>query len=408
MIKSMILSLISLLAVVACSNDLTPNTIQENEAEYYFETSNDTHFVSMHDAIDSAFSIIENNTTRSADRIIKSCEIYTPLANTRSSDYEVSFYLINFENNKGYALVSTDDRATPVYLFAEEGNISVTDIENNQFISMFFESAIPNYVAEIENYEEDITYNSIITDIIPPHLLYLPTVFLDGKAYFCKTITEIITTTPMVYAYWHQSYPYNKYAGPYTGCGINSVGQIMSYYQFPTTYHNSTYDWDLINQQSSYTEECPASNMIAQLMYDMGDYLDVDYGAGGTSTTNEDSRNLFIEFGYTCSQITNYTANTSYIIENEIDNNRPIWIRGDDNGGVGHAWVIDGYKRTEIIKEYYQKISPYALYRTTRDILSTYYRCIWGLTNDFMPVYCLRTEFYLPDNIQFLYNIKPR
>jgi hypothetical protein len=146
--------------------------------------------------------------------------------------------------------------------------------------------------------------------------------------------------------------------------------------------------------------------MIAYLMSDMGSYLGVKYEADGTSTSSKDSRDLFLEFGYTCSQVTDYTAYTSYIITKEIDAKRPIWIRGQDSDG-GHAWVIDAYKRTNITKEYYQKNYPYALTYTDFENTNTYYRCIWGFTNQYFPTYCLVTEFYTPNNIKFIYNIKP-
>lgn len=180
----------------------------------------------------------------------------------------------------------------------------------------------------------------------------------------------------------------------------------MSYHKHPTSYKNSIYDWEVINQHNFYTTECTASNMIAQLMYDMGQYLGVTYTSTGTSTTNEESRSLFIRFGYTCSQVTDYSSYTSHWITDEIDARRPVWIRGEDENS-GHAWVIDAYRHTNITKEYYQKVSPYALYCTQMGHTQTYYRCILGYTNQYTPVYLLKTGFYTPNNVKFIYNIKP-
>lgn len=394
---------------ISCQRELAqPTVIAQPEV---IEQSNELTLVTAEDAIEYANTFIcGGDTTRSTDLVVKSCDLYVAQQATRSSESpEVSFYLINYEDNKGFALVSTDSRTTPVYMYGEEGNLSVSDLESAP-VSYFMESAIPNYIAEIDNYGTyglgDDTIQMPGPGLIPPDLLDLPTVCIDGQFYFCKTIEEYVDTEPMVYAYWHQTYPYNKYAGPYTGCGINSVGQIMSYYEHPSSYNGYTYDWDVIKQQSTYSSECPASNMIAHLMYDMGAYLGVEYEPTGTLTYSSQSRQLFLEFGYTCSQVTSYGAYTSYLIANEIDARRPVWIRGEDSD-VGHAWVVDAYRRTNITKEYYKKVFPYSLSFTQTSQTAEYYRCIWGQGGRVNPTYCLVTEFHYPDEIYFIYNIRP-
>ena len=397
-----------LLSLLACSKDFRQIESCESNLSYNTDSIVNYNLVVPEDAIKYANEFVGNNSiSRTSSRTIESCEKYIAKTTRSTEGPEVSFYLINYKNNNGFALVSTDNRTTPVYLYAEEGNLAISELENNKGLAFFMQSAIPNYLAEIEHSNDNVVYNTLPnTDLIPPELLDLPTVYKDGRYYFCKTITENIDTKPMVYAYWHQAYPYNIYAGPFTGCGINSVGQIMSYHKHPTSYKNSIYDWEVINQHNLYTTECPASNMIAQLMYDMGQYLGVTYTSTGTSTTNEESRSLFIRFGYTCSQVTDYSSYTSHWITDEIDARRPVWIRGEDEN-FGHAWVIDAYRHTNITREYYQKVSPYALYCTQEGHTQTYYRCIVGYTNQYTPVYLLKTEFSTPNNVKFIYNIKP-
>lgn len=398
--------------VVSCQHDFTqPSIIEQCEV---IEQTDNSHSVTADDAIAYATSFISgDDSTRSAERIVKSCELYVAQPTTRNSESpEVSFYLINYENNQGYALVSTDDRTTPVYLYGEEGNLSISDIESHSGISLFMESAIPNYIAEIEQNSAGLSADVTITlpgtdnGLIPPDLLLLPTVCIDGVYYFCKTTTEDVDTEPLVHAYWHQREPYNKYASPFTGCGINAVGQIMSYYEHPSSYDGYVYDWSLMKQHSMYYTECAASNMIAWLMYQMGDYLGVEYESSGTWTYPSQSRQLFLEFGYTCSQVTDYTPYTSYLITKELDAQRPIWIRGED-ANDGHAWVIDAYRRTNTKKEYYQNVSPYSLCFTRTSSTPTYYRCIWGQSGNVIPYYYLKTEFYYPNNLKFIYNIQP-
>ena len=40
-------------------------------------------------------------------------------------------------------------------------------------------------------------------------------------------------------------------------------------------------------------------------------------------------------------------------------------------------------------------------------MVKQYYRCILGYYDLYTPVYLLKTEFSTPNNVKFIYNIKP-
>ncbi|MBO4965835.1 MAG: Spi family protease inhibitor, partial [Muribaculaceae bacterium] len=73
-------------------------------------------FVTLSEALKKAepfFASIENTATRSDDRKVKSIE-YISQPNTRSTE-KVLYYLVNFSDNKGFAILSSDNRLLPVY-----------------------------------------------------------------------------------------------------------------------------------------------------------------------------------------------------------------------------------------------------------------------------------------------------
>ena len=120
--KKILFILFAALAFVACEKDYQ-SVIEKTDLETVVQNNK----VSLKQALLYAENSINgiNPTTRSAERKVKSTEIYVAKPATRSAEStEVSFYLINYENNEGFAMVSTDSRTTPVYAYADEGNIT--------------------------------------------------------------------------------------------------------------------------------------------------------------------------------------------------------------------------------------------------------------------------------------------
>ena len=110
------------LAFVACEKDFQPTTEMVD-----LENVVQSNKISLNQALVYAENSINGigTSTRSTSRKVKSTEIFVAKPSTRSVESEeVSFYLINYENNEGYAMVSTDSRTTPVYAYSDEGNLT--------------------------------------------------------------------------------------------------------------------------------------------------------------------------------------------------------------------------------------------------------------------------------------------
>lgn len=206
-----------LVAIAACSKDELGVEVIVPQQEQM-----DSYRVSVDEALRSAETILRagDRDTRSAARRVKSTELYVAKPATRSNENtEVSFYIINYEDNAGYALVSTDERTTPVYMYAEEGNITTEAFEEVPPLAIFMEEAIANYEAEVANYDEP-------EDIIAPDTLDSPrSVYIDGNFYYINTDTTYVSKGSLTNTLWDQGDPYNHYCNNKpVGCGPVAIG----------------------------------------------------------------------------------------------------------------------------------------------------------------------------------------
>lgn len=353
-----------------------------------------------------------NPTTRSAERKVKSTEIYVAKPATRSAEStEVSFYLINYENNEGFAMVSTDSRTTPVYAYADKGNITANDLETNPFYNIFMDGAVPYYEYEVANYVEP-------EPIIPTDTLDDPRpVYIDGIFCYKKTDDiieesddDVFTTT-----LWHQENPYNyclrndnhAFNNNYPmGCAPVAAAQIMAFHEWPASIGGYTFNYTLMKSEEVSRTDTPAAKQAANLIHKFGVAANIDYNATEYSSgvSPERTRATLAGFGYNCSNVEAYSAD---IVKSNIDQGLPVLMFGYDGPGDepgGHSWVIDAYKYTYKRIKYYHSEFPYTLYKSNIVDIATYFRCNVGWSG-YDYIYALSTDFISP-NINYNYNKK--
>lgn len=101
----------SLFVFVSCSQESVELPIQH-------QTNETTYCRSLDEGLKEADMFFEKMgmNTRSSSRKVKSVE--TINQNTRSASPESAFYIVNYENNEGFALLSADKRVEPVLAFS--------------------------------------------------------------------------------------------------------------------------------------------------------------------------------------------------------------------------------------------------------------------------------------------------
>ncbi len=140
---------------------------------------------------------------------------------------------------------------------------------------------------------------------------------------------------PLLSTKWHQNSPFNAKCPNQSkaGCVAIAMAQIMKFHEHP-----KTYNWNNMPDET-------ATNDTQQLIYDIGDAVDMDYGTDMSGSNIDKAKNAFInQFQYNAViKDFNYkeTANELLI------HNRPVYMRGSDKQFLfwdwdGHAWACDG------------------------------------------------------------------
>ena len=146
--KNFFMFLLSALFITGCVNDgFEEIAVQEKKQQEMV----DSFYVSYETALKYARNVLADTMqTRVAARSVANHYEYVANKITRSAndDVEVRFHVINFEDNQGFALVSADSRATPVYAYSETGNIDLDDAIENSGFGDFMDAAIEYYIME--------------------------------------------------------------------------------------------------------------------------------------------------------------------------------------------------------------------------------------------------------------------
>ncbi len=265
----------------------------------------------------------------------RSNEIY-PSAITRSGVSPILpdtlFYIVNFGENEGYALVSASKRHPGVMAYIEKGRLTPNDdIEN------------PGFRLFLDGYREYIQIDSVIGpsgpfEPVTPHLYQVE-----------------YNAGPLLTTNWGQGTPYNNNCpvinnthAP-SGCVAIAVAQIAGYHRFPeqSFYYETPYNWNSFMQYEGVpASDSIASANVAMLVHDIGMLVNMNYGENSSGTYYENVEDALQSYGY------NYLIDHSAIFDSikvDIDNERPVYMQGarqsTNNGETiyyGHAWVVDG------------------------------------------------------------------
>ena len=272
---------------------------------------------------------------------------------------QASFYIFNTTNDKGYVIVSGDDRTMPILGYVDNGNFDPNNIP-------------PNMKEMLEHYAQEIS-------------------MLDQLGITRENLTAPRPThnsiSPMITTHWNQGEPYWDQCPEfldldengdtiseraYTGCVATSMAQIMNYYKYPlyctqtipsyemTYYWNEDYyvtdtdplppivfDWD--NMKDNYTgaETQAEKDAVAWLMLYAGCAARMNYGINASSTSDPYIPTAFNDyFNYDAKLVyrSDYEqADWEEMIYQELLAGRPIIYNGRSGTGGGHSFVCDGY-----------------------------------------------------------------
>lgn len=291
-----------------------------------------------------------------------------PVLNLAYTEYapdgQPVYYVFNSDDKGGFVIISAEDATHPVLAYSDKGSYIIPKDNNNVAWWLNCRKQEIEY-ARAHNMTASAgisaEWNGLMNN--------------SGS----KTHSPFSIVGPLLQTTWDQSWPYNAMCpgGFVTGCVATAMAQIMKYWSYPPGGHGSTGYWD--EQAYSYQNNIGyisadfdtshydwaampwsvsnTNNPVPGLMYDCGVSVNMDYSVqSGSWVITGDypvcAQVAFVKyFGYNPATIqglyqSKYTqANWVSILENELNNGRPIEYVGWDsvNNESGHTWVCDGY-----------------------------------------------------------------
>jgi len=360
----------------------------------------ENHVIPVSEASEIALNapdMFASESTRANDlnpRTIESIGVYgRPKSSLRSANVSEDslIYVFNYADNRGFAIVAADDRIpTQILAYVDEGSLE-NEVDNPAL--QYALEQMQSYVeASVDAFEESKDSLLAVADEY--------TFAVDDKAAETRainagtTITTVNETTvgPLIKVTWGQSYPYNMFVpvactdngynggkAP-VGCVATATAQVMSYWKYPTTI-----DWNTV----CATKEAPTSNqqLIASLMYTIGQILKMDSDCDGSGAQTSDAYDMLAALGYTKWASKTFDA-TDALTALKI--NVPIMVSGcrtkkttsilwwdQTSYSNCHAWVVDGYKEVRY------KIENYRVDTSTGEYNSTVaYTNVWYFHNN--------------------------
>lgn len=195
---------------------------------------------------------------------------------------------------------------------------------------------------------------------------------------------------------WDQGFPYNMYcplengSRTVTGCVATAVAQLMSVYEYPSSYGEYSFDWNEMNKHinASYSYP-PAYSQIARLMQQLGlgKNLNMEYGLssqGGSGANPENIPRTLKKFGFSNGgSLKDYNTET---VVSELRQGYHILIGGYESRTLhknkflgitvkkyytysgGHRWLAHGLL---------QRVRTISTYNSNNVLVSEKEECEW-------------------------------
>ncbi len=410
---------------VACNKNeeiVTPkDSANEEKVEKIdeFQTPGDK-VVTATEALTRADAILSRFQTRSTPRVVKSCEYFVAKPATRSlaDTIEVAFHLINYEDNAGFAMVAADERATDIYAYSDEGELTAADFEENPGLRIYKEIATEAYQAEVRGLlpPEPWPGDDPIGPITPtpndrPNgiLVQMP----DGTWYIAGISDDYSrNVNPLLITQWHQGYPYNMLCaraddGDGAGCAPIALAQLFTYHHHPISFANYYFAWNGMEQNFT------VGGNPGSAIYDVASLISLIYEDANTGDWLHDLLTFPSEifdtiqaFGYSSTH--RQTFDESSMLSN-LNRGLPLLMFGAKSEIYlpgAHFWIVDGYNLEDYRVTYYYNYPPYEVWSHNR-IRSLTYHINWGWGGSQDGYYYLPNGIDYNHHVDVIYEISP-
>lgn len=349
-----------LLVVMFISNSCTDEISSEPNNNVTSPNMMQDFLVSETEAIKIAESTISQlKTSTRALRVpisVQRIQNRNTRSNTESESKNLGYYIINYDNDNGFAIISADKRLNAVAAFSETGNCNIQDTSFNTGFRDFIASALDADPSNNNQIFVPDTTRIPINDLHNPHVY----ITIKKEPLLSYQIRRI-----------HQKAPFNskcKYINGVqcvVGCVPVACAQVMCLRRCPNYYNWNEMNLNIENE-STYT-----------LLKDLGNKncLDVDYGTQSSSANSDHIIRTFYNNKYF-----NPHKETNLInLHSTICNEGLVIVSGsredkNTNSTKRHCFIIDGYLVHTVPASMAAIIEP----GEKKDVNTIYYHTVWG------------------------------
>ena len=259
------------------------------------------------------------------------------LTRSGKSVNDTVLYVLNFNDDLGFAVVSASKNTEGLLAVTESGHFDPDGFSEIEGFNMFIESA-----------KKYVKFSAPAVPKFDPI-----TQRKDSTAYRESYVGPYVTVR------WGQGYCYGAYCTNHlAGCSNTAMAQIMTYFEYPSsislTYSGAdrsfqTLDWDDMKSHvcSSPHYPCQASSdahaAIGRLCKQLVTMTHSDdSSSSGTVTGKSNVSSALLSLGYQIGNWEDYSSASSTLYS-RLSDGKVFLIRGDlENGSDGHMWVLDG------------------------------------------------------------------
>ncbi|MCF0172800.1 MAG: C10 family peptidase [Bacteroidales bacterium] len=358
-----------------------------------------SRFISISEAQKDVENLISDISATKSIQRREISDSWTTSISTKSGDFIPEAYVFNFKDSLGYAIVSSDTRVGLIG-FALEGIFD----ENSEISN-------PGLIVTLSNAQSVLARADSLDEPYGYEITY------EYGEWENQFSTPIYGYCPVK---WAQGSPYNQYCftsdgqRAKTGCVATAVAQLMSIYQYPTSYSGFSFNWyNMIS--SPYTLDYYGNYSVGILMQQLGvtSNLDMDYGVLSSGASPENIPRTFVNFGYSNGGA--LSSYSTYLVASELESGYPVLLSGYDTrhttiqtnifGKVvsitysyegGHCWLAHGLlTRRRLVSRYEDGVFVGSYYQTNNYILCNFgwggvddgYYADWAFDTNAGPIY---------------------
>ncbi len=342
--------LVSILLISSCNKDNqdTPPLQQQNNNIANRQVSSEQAKKFANLIANNLFSAEENGAQLKSATAHDSRSI-SKIQAIVSETKDTVMFSVNFNNNKGFILISGDKGDSPIVALSDSGAFDTEQLNptvaiwlEEQKSTIALQMSSPLLAQETnENMWDELNTDTtmiefeFVSDI--PNLKSCP----KGEDPSGRTTVYPYTGTINK---WGQGTGYNFNApvrNALAGCPSVAIGQLCFDQKFPSNYNYS----GMVNQlPNNYNRQSPISLMLR----DIGD--NIPRYSWSTDGSGASPANILIglkALGYTNAKFNNYNLISVY---NDLKKGAPVLLAAHQNGGYngGHIWFCDGYYEAKV------------------------------------------------------------